>query len=57
MVFVVVLIQKWLLLNIHIGYFSVVAPSLSCLSLRFFDGGHCDPHLKFISGALAYIYL
>ena len=34
-----------------------MAPSLSCLSLRFFEGGHCDPHLKFISGALAYIYL
>ena len=29
--FVVVLIQKRLLLNIHIGHFSVVSSSLGCL--------------------------
>ena len=50
--FVIVLIQKQLLLNIHIGYFSVVTPSLGCLTLRFLTGGHFDPHLKFLSGAL-----
>ena len=33
------LIQKWLLLNIYIGYFSVVTPSLDRLTLRFFDRG------------------
>ena len=37
--FVVVLIQKRLLLNIHIGNFSVVTPSLGCLTIRFFDMG------------------
>ena len=36
---VVVLMQKQLLLNIHIGYFCVVTPSLGCLALRFFDRG------------------
>ena len=40
----VVLIQKRLLLNIHIGYFSVVTPSLGCLTFIFLTGGHCDPH-------------
>ena len=48
----VVLIQKRLLLNIHIGYLSVVTPSLGCLTLRFFD-----PHLKFLSGALVIVCL
>ena len=38
-VVVVVLIQNRLLLNIHIGYFSVVTPSLGCSTLRLFDGG------------------
>ena len=57
MIFVVVLIQKQLLLNIHIGYFSVVTPSLGCLTLRFFDGSHCDPHLKFILGVLVYLFV
>ena len=33
------LIQKWLLLNVQIGYFSVVTPSLGCLTLKFFDRG------------------
>ena len=37
--FVVVLMQKRLLLIIHIGYFSVVTPSLGCLTLRNFDRG------------------
>ena len=41
-----------MLLNIHVGYFSVVTPSLGCLTLRFLTGGHCDPHLNFLSGAL-----
>ena len=57
MIFVVVLIQKQLLLNIHIGYFSVVTPSLGCLTLRFFDRSHCDPHLKFILGVLVYLFV
>ena len=52
MCFVVVFIQKRLLLNIHIGYFSVVTPNLGCLTFIFLTGGHCDPHLKFLSGAL-----
>ena len=43
---IVVLIQKWLLPNIHIGYFSVVTPSLGCLTLRFFDKGSLWPSLK-----------
>ena len=37
--FVVVLMQKRLLLINHIGYFSVVTPSLGCLTLRYFDRG------------------
>ena len=34
-----VLIQKRLLLHIHIVYFSVVTSSLGCLALRVFDRG------------------
>ena len=46
------IIQKLLLLNIHIGYFSVVTPDSAVWPLDFLTGGHCDPHLKFLSGAL-----
>jgi len=42
-VVVVVLIQNRLLLNIHIGYFSVVTPRLGCLTLRFLDKGVIAP--------------
>ena len=35
----VFLLQKWLLLNIHIGYLSDVTPSSGCLTLRFLDRG------------------
>ena len=35
----VVLIQKLLLLNIHISYFSVVTSILGCLTLGYFDRG------------------
>ena len=39
MLFVVVLMQKCFQRNIHIGYFSVVTPSLGCLTLGFFERG------------------
>ena len=32
-----ILFFNWLLLNIYIGYFNVVTPSLGCLTLTFFD--------------------
>ena len=54
--FVAVLIQKWLLLNIHTGYFSVVTPSLGCLTLsllRFFDRGSFWLSLKISMGSTA----
>ena len=47
---------KKLPVNIHIGYFSVVTPSLGCLTLTFFDRGSLWPSLK-ISEALSRIKL
>ena len=51
--FLIQKIEKWLLLYIDIGCFSTVTPSLRCSTLRFvLTVGYCDPHLKFLLGAL-----